>query len=70
MLVIQRKCAANISPVTQQKMGVSVTVLPAFMKFYLLLYTAGGQGSSVSIVSDYGLDDRGSIPNRGRGFFF
>jgi hypothetical protein len=28
------------------------------------------QGSSVSIVSDYGLDDRGSIPDRGREFFF
>jgi hypothetical protein len=28
------------------------------------------QGSSVSIVSDYGLDDRGSILDRGRGFFF
>jgi hypothetical protein len=26
--------------------------------------------SSVSIVSDYRLDDRGSIPDRGRGFFF
>jgi hypothetical protein len=26
-------------------------------------------GSSVSIVSDYGLDGRGSIPDRGRGFF-
>jgi hypothetical protein len=25
-------------------------------------------GSSVSIVSDYGLDDRGSIPDRGRVF--
>jgi hypothetical protein len=25
--------------------------------------------SSVSIVSDYGLDDWGSIPDRGRGFF-
>jgi hypothetical protein len=22
------------------------------------------------MVSDYGLDDRGSIPDRGRGFFF
>jgi hypothetical protein len=30
----------------------------------------GSQGSSDSIVSDYELDDRGSIPNRGRGFFF
>jgi hypothetical protein len=26
--------------------------------------------SSVSIVSDYGLDDQSSIPNRGREFFF
>jgi hypothetical protein len=26
-------------------------------------------GSSVSILSDYRLDDRGSIPDRGRGFF-
>jgi hypothetical protein len=26
-------------------------------------------GSSVSTVSDYGLDDRGSIFDRGRGFF-
>jgi hypothetical protein len=28
------------------------------------------RGSSVSIVTDYGLDDRSSIPDRGRGFFF
>jgi hypothetical protein len=28
------------------------------------------RGSSDSIVSDYGLGDRGSIPDRGRGFFF
>jgi hypothetical protein len=27
------------------------------------------RGSSVNILSDYGLDDRGSIPDRGRGFF-
>jgi hypothetical protein len=26
--------------------------------------------SSVSIVSDYGLDDRGWIPDGGKGFFF
>jgi hypothetical protein len=30
----------------------------------------GSRGSSVSIVSDYGLDDQGSIPDRGRGFLF
>jgi hypothetical protein len=28
------------------------------------------RGSSVSIVSDYGLDDRGSIPDRVTEFFF
>jgi hypothetical protein len=28
------------------------------------------RSSSGSTVSDYGLDDRGSIPYRGRGFFF
>jgi hypothetical protein len=27
------------------------------------------RGSSVSVVSDYGLDDRGSIPGRRKGFF-
>jgi hypothetical protein len=28
------------------------------------------RSSSGSIVSDYGLDNQGSIPNRGREFFF
>jgi hypothetical protein len=28
------------------------------------------RGNSGSIVSDYVLDDPGSIPDRGRGFFF
>jgi hypothetical protein len=32
--------------------------------------TLKNRGSSVSIVSDYRLDDRGSIPDIGRGFFF
>jgi hypothetical protein len=27
------------------------------------------RGSSVSMVSDYGLDDRGSISDRGKGFY-
>jgi hypothetical protein len=30
----------------------------------------GSRGSSVSIVSDYRLDDRGSIPDRGGEFSF
>jgi hypothetical protein len=32
-------------------------------------YNMWSRGSSVSIVSDYGLDDRDSIPGRGKGFF-
>jgi hypothetical protein len=37
----------------------------------LLIVKAGDRSrvSSGSIVSDYGLDDRGSIPSRGKGFF-
>jgi hypothetical protein len=34
-----------------------------------VLLRVRSRGSSVSIVSDYGLDDRGSIPDRSRGFF-
>jgi hypothetical protein len=34
------------------------------------LYFIRSRGSSVSIVSDYGLDSQGSIPDRSRGFFF
>jgi hypothetical protein len=36
---------------------------------FINLTDLGSWGSSVSIVSDYGLDSRGSIPDRGRGFF-
>jgi hypothetical protein len=40
-----------------------------FSVFYSLCLLPRSWGSSVSTVSDYGLDDRGSIPDRGRGFF-
>jgi hypothetical protein len=43
---------------------------PTLIVILLCLYLNKSRSSSVSIVSDYGLDDRGSIPNRGRGFFF
>jgi hypothetical protein len=36
----------------------------------MYIYINRSQSSSVSIVSDYELDNRGSIPDRGRGFFF
>jgi hypothetical protein len=42
----------------------------SFRYFPLSLQASIGiVSSSVSIVSDYGLDDRGSIPGRGKGFF-
>jgi hypothetical protein len=36
----------------------------------ILVELIKSRGSSGSIVSEYGLDDRGSIPDGGRGFFF
>jgi hypothetical protein len=42
--------------------------LPAILPICTFHNTS--HGSSGSIVSDYGLDDRSSIPDRGRGFFF
>jgi hypothetical protein len=35
-----------------------------------ILLMLRSRGSSGSLVTDYGLDDRGSIPDRCRGFFF
>jgi hypothetical protein len=37
--------------------------------FIFLLFSTEEPGSSGSIVSDYGLDDRASIPGGGKGFF-
>jgi hypothetical protein len=41
-----------------------------FSGTYIYIYIPRSWGSSVSTVTDYGLDDWGSIPDRGRGFFF
>jgi hypothetical protein len=38
--------------------------------FYTRLWNGRSRGSSGSIVSDYGLDDRSSIPDRDWAFFF
>jgi hypothetical protein len=37
--------------------------------FCMLDDMRGSRGSPVSILSDYGLGDRGSIPGSGKGFF-
>jgi hypothetical protein len=41
-----------------------------FALLFLFTRVVNGQGSSVSIVTGYGLGGRGSIPGGGRGFFF
>jgi hypothetical protein len=41
--------------------------IPLYLKHIKSLGSSVSQ--SVSIVSDYTLDDRGSIPSRGKGFF-
>jgi hypothetical protein len=43
--------------------------VPLVLIFSSFIYSFGEPGSSVSIVSDYGLDGQDSIPDRGRGFF-
>jgi hypothetical protein len=48
-----------------------VVKTPNYLKYYNVLDCWTSRGSSVSIVSDYGLDDRvirGSVPDRGKGF--
>jgi hypothetical protein len=37
---------------------------------WIQYYLRRSRGSSVRRVTEYGLDDRGSVPDRGRGFFF
>jgi hypothetical protein len=58
---LNAKAKAN----NRNKQGVPVKPSP----FQTITVRKRSQGSSVSIVSDYGLDNWGSIPNRGRGFF-
>jgi uncharacterized membrane protein len=48
---------------------VVIVVVVVLILVLVLVLVIGSRGSSVSIVSDYGLDDRGSIPDRSRGFF-
>jgi hypothetical protein len=50
--------------------GVLSLYLSVLFAIFFKLRVDWSRGSSGSIVSDYGLDDRGSIPDRGREFFF
>jgi hypothetical protein len=55
---------------------LDVEIIPIYTKNHMkcniknaaLLFVTRSRGSSGSIVSDYGLDDRGSIPDRAEDF--
>jgi hypothetical protein len=57
-----RRCFVHVYP-------VNITSIWNVPKKVIILFKEMSRGSSGSIVSDYVLDDRGSIPDRGRGFF-
>jgi hypothetical protein len=54
----------------KQEMILEQLIKITFQFFSVTPGNCESRGSSVSIVTHYGLDDRGSIPDRGRGFFF
>jgi hypothetical protein len=63
-------CMTAEPPCMLQKHTDSKRSLSIRAVLFLFYFIYRSRGSSGSIVSDYGLDDRGSIPDRGRGFFF
>jgi hypothetical protein len=60
--------AKKTQPITITKIN-QLRLFKERIAFYFDNYNRS-RGSSVGIVSDYGLDDRCSIPDRSRGFFF
>jgi hypothetical protein len=65
-------CGTNVDDrKSTAKMAKAIKRSPVIQALQLRALFVGGMSrvSSGSIVSDYGLDDRGSIPGRGRGFF-
>jgi hypothetical protein len=51
----------------RQMKALEKTIFSVRLRICILQH--GEPGGSVGAVSDYGLDGRGSIPDRGRGFF-
>jgi hypothetical protein len=58
----------ELTTVTVRQIPASIRMIPNGWHFELHHDKRRSRGSSVSIVSDYGLDDRSLIPDRGRGF--
>jgi hypothetical protein len=61
----------SFGKIDQLVLTVRRTVRAAFLQadFFVLKNTSVSRSSSVSIVSGYGLDDRGSILGRGKSIF-
>jgi hypothetical protein len=53
------------TPCSSQQCRFQARELP-----FVVISLSAAEGGGGSIVSDYGLDDRGSIPVKGTGFFF
>jgi hypothetical protein len=63
-------------PVAIAKLGYALFAFPSRFVLFCIIMNINicnrkiwSRGSSVSILSDYRLDDRDSIPDRGKGFF-
>jgi hypothetical protein len=44
-------------------------LLHIYVYIYVVVILNGSRDSSISIAKDYGIDDRGSIPGKGKIFF-
>jgi hypothetical protein len=60
---IQRDAGRHMVTNSRYNLSSKSKLVQHFVTYYFL------RGSSVSIVSDYRLGDRGSVPGRGKGFF-
>jgi hypothetical protein len=65
-LILSAQCRSNIRDHYQPVRPTQET----FSRFTVTVRQGPKHSSSGSTVCDYGLDDRSSIPDRGRGFFF
>jgi hypothetical protein len=66
----RQSSGSNVSFSTRITTVQTSTAQSSHIYIYIRIHICTrSRGSSVSVESDYGLDGRGSIPDRGRGFF-
>jgi hypothetical protein len=67
---VEELCSGELSTGDSEPPSSVASPVSATPQIEKKLFIWRSRDSSGSIVSDYGLDERGSNPNRGRGFFF